>query len=334
MKNQIHHYVPKFLLRKFGSESRKIYVMDKHTGKIFKLSTSKKSELGVAAERGMYDFEFKGAPLTLEPSLAELESDAAIVIDRIVQTEKLDCLDVDGRGTLARFLAVQMVRTRGTWTTHQELAERMEAWLRKERMPEKFFEPDEYVGGGVNAEKASRARMITNAPADYGMSIAEKDWVLLKTKQIAPYMMGDNPLTRHNDFDDSLRGNLGLKSKGIQLYFPLSPTLALAIWCPTLHQALRDYSKRLEALSLESPELVEPHINSWKSSLDTIEAIQKGTPLISIPDNIEHFNSLQVATAERFVFSSNGDFSLVKEMIRNNPELRFGHRLEEATGKF
>lgn len=311
-----------------------IHVFDKHTSNRFKLSTSKKSGLSVAAEHGMYDFEFMGDALTIEPSLAELESDAAHVVRKIVQTERLDRLDVVGRGTLARFLAVQMVRTRATWTTHQEMADRMEAYLRNEGMPPEFFDPDPHVGNGENAEKALRAEMIMNAPADYGMLIAKKDWVLLKAKQYSPYLMGDNPLTRHNDSDDSLRGNLGLKSRGIQLYFPLSPDLALAIWCPSLHQALRDYSKRLEKLSVNSPDLVQSHVVTWKNSLDTIEAIQNGTPLVGNADNIEHFNSLQVASSERFVFSANGDFSLVEDMIRDNPELRYGHRLEEATGKF
>ena len=65
-----------------------------------------------------------------------------------------------------------------------------------------------------------------------------------------------------------------------------------------------------------------------------LEALQTGEPLRSNPENVEFFNSLQVSTAERFVFSSNDNFSIVKEMIRANPELRHGRRILEATGKF
>ena len=334
MAGQLHHYVPRFLLRRFGSDAGVLHVMDKHTGRRFRVSTSKKSSLEVAAERGMYGFEFMGAPLTLEPALATLESDAAITIDEILRTEKLDHSDAKQRGTLARFLAVQLVRTRAVWKTQQDIFNRMDAWLRAEGAPEDFFKPDPYMGEGENAEKALRAKMICNAAADYGPMIAEKDWVLLKTEKCTPYLIGDHPFAMFNEVDHSPRGNLGLNVKGIQLYFPLSPIVALGLWCPSHQQLLLDGFRRLDALSESSPELVRPYLDTWRDGIRIVEAIQQGTPISSKPENVLHFNSLQISTAERFVFSFDGDFTLVEEMIRANPELKFGHRLEEATGKF
>ena len=58
MVAQLHHYVPRFLLRRFGQDGGVRHVMDKHTGKRFQISKSKKSTVSVAAECGMYDFEF------------------------------------------------------------------------------------------------------------------------------------------------------------------------------------------------------------------------------------------------------------------------------------
>jgi hypothetical protein len=334
MADQLHHYIPRFLLRRFGSDTGVLHVMDKHSGRRFSVSTSKKSRLAVAAERGMYEFDFAGVPMTVEPALAALESEAAVIIDGIVRAEKLDHADRNQRGTLARFLAVQLVRTRAVWATQQDIFKRMEAWLRREGAPEDFFEPDPYVGERENAEKAIRARMICNAAADYGLMIAEKDWVLLKTEENAPYLIGDHPFAMFNDVDHSPRGNLGLKVKGIQLYFPLSRTLALGLWCPSHQQFLLDGFRRLDALSEKSPGLVRPYLDAWRDGIRIVEAIQRGTPISSKPENVLHFNSLQVSTAEQFVFSPDGDFTLVEEMIRENPELRIGHRLEEATGKF
>jgi hypothetical protein len=65
-----------------------------------------------------------------------------------------------------------------------------------------------------------------------------------------------------------------------------------------------------------------------------MEAIVQGTPLFSQPENVLFFNSLQISTAERFVFSSNPDFTLAEDMISKHPELRHGRRVVEATGKF
>lgn len=334
MADQLHHYVPRFLLRRFRSDTCVLHVMDKHTGRRFRVSTSKKSSLEVAAERGMYEFEFAGVPMTLEPALATLESDTAIVIDKILRAERLDHSDAKARGTLARFLAVQLVRTRAVWATQHDVFKRMEAWLRAEGAPEDCFKLDPYVGEGENSEKAMRAKMICNAAADYGFMIAEKDWVLLKTEENAPYMIGDHPFAMFNEVDRSPHGNLGLKVKGIQVYFPLSPTLALGLWCPSLQQHLLDGFRRLDALSERSHELVRPYLGVWRDGIRIVEAIQQGTPISSKPENMLHFNSLQISNAERFVFSSDGDFTLVEEMIRDDPKLRFGHRLEEATGKF
>lgn len=58
------------------------------------------------------------------------------------------------------------------------------------------------------------------------------------------------------------------------------------------------------------------------------------TPLHMEPVSVMHFNSLQVRSAERFVFGSTDDFSLVEEMVGSDPTMRRGRRMIEATGKF
>ncbi|HEX5093749.1 MAG TPA: DUF4238 domain-containing protein [Burkholderiales bacterium] len=334
MAEQLQHYVPRFLLRRFGHDRELLYVMDKHTGRQFQISTSRRSSVEIAAERGMYDFEFMGTPMTLEPALAALEAGAASMIERIVRDRTLDHSRPQERATLAGFLAVQMVRTRAAWTTHQDFFERMGAWLRREGAPDDFFEPDPLVGGGENAQRALRAKIMCNAPADFGRAIAEKDWVLLETEGAGPYLMGDHPLTLFNQIDRWPRGNLGVKVKGIELYFPLSPTLALAMWCPSIQKQLVDGFKRLDQLSEHAPHIAIHFREAWEDGIRAVEAMRSGKALPNRPDSVTHFNSLQISTAERFVFSCDGDFALVEEMIRDNPELRFGRRLEEATGKF
>ncbi len=58
-----------------------------------------------------------------------------------------------------------------------------------------------------------------------------------------------------------------------------------------------------------------------EESLPMLDAIDSGQPLLIEHDNVVHLNSLQVAHANRFVFASNDDFSLVDEMLNANPEL-------------
>jgi len=326
---QLQHYVPKFLLRRFGSGKKdRLFVFDKHTEVSFSKAASK-----LAAHNNFYDFDFMGETFTVESVLASVESKAGIHIARIIKDKKLSLNNLEERGELAAFFAIQMVRTPAVLATAREMFGRMEAWLRREGAPQEFFAPDPLVGEGVNAERAMMARNICNAPSDYGPALINKDWLLFQTDSKHPYLIGDHPLTMHNMVEQDGRGNLGIAVKGIELYFPLSPHLALAIWCPSHREIFTQSLQSMDSLSAASNTVRDWH-KAKKDVLAILEAIDTGCPLQSMPENVEFFNSLQISTAERFVFSSVDDFSIVKEMIKTNPELRHGRRMSEATGKF
>jgi hypothetical protein len=169
MSDPLQHYVPKFMLRRFASgKNDLVHAYDKQTGRSFAFSTAKKSKVGVAAERGIYDFEFKGVPMTLEPSLSSLETKAAEATDKVIQSRRVDPEWHMVKAILTSFLAVQFVRTKSTMATLDDLTQRMESYLRSEGAPREFFEPEAELGDQVNARKAHYARMITNAPKDIG----------------------------------------------------------------------------------------------------------------------------------------------------------------------
>lgn len=327
---QLQHYVPRFLLRRFGSDKKnRLHVFDKHTDATFVSAAAK-----LAAKNNFYDFEFMGESMTVEAILSRVESKAGEHIAHIVDNRQLNINDPDERGELAVFFAIQMVRTPAVLATHSDIFKRMEVWLRANGAPQEFFAPDHAVGEGENAGRAMMARNILNAPMDYAPALIDKDWLLLQTNNKHPYLIGDHPLIMHNMVKQEGRGNLGIAVEGIELYFPLSPELVLAIWCPSHLQALLDGIQRFDRIAGVSASSMKDFASVKNEALEIVSAIQSGKPLRSKPENVEFFNSLQVSTAERFVFSSNDDFSIVKEMIQANPELRHGRRMHEATGKF
>jgi len=326
---QLQHYVPRFLLRRFGiGKKDRLFVFDKHADTTFASSAAK-----LAAKNNFYDFDFMGEPVTVEPTLARIESVASVHIARVVKNRKLNLNDPEERGELAAFFAIQMVRTPAVLAMHRDVFSKMESWLRAEGAPEHLFAPDAQVGGGENAERAMMARSICNAPIDFGPTLINKDWVLFQTDNKHPYLIGDHPLTMHNGVEREGRGNIGVAVEGIEIYFPLAPNLALGIWCPSHRKMLENSLRNID--SLVSTSNTEKDWSQAKSEvMEILEALQTGEPLQSNPENVEFFNSLQIATAERFVFSSIDDFSLVKEMIKTNPDLRYGRRIHEANGKF
>jgi hypothetical protein len=136
--SELQHYVPRFLLRKFGlGKKDRIHVFDKQKNCAF-VSNAK----AVAAENGFYDFEFMGTPMTLEPSLSKLESNASQHLAQIEDCYRLPKPLSEARVQLACFLAVQMVRTRARFNTLNDISHRMETWLRAQGINEGYFTPD------------------------------------------------------------------------------------------------------------------------------------------------------------------------------------------------
>lgn len=335
MSDPLQHYVPKFMLRRFATKGDNlVYAFDKHLDKGFQFSTSKKSKMGVAAERSLYDFEFHGVPMTLEPSLSALETKAAEVASEIIRFERIDPTWHEKKAALACFLAVQLARTKATLATQEDLNDRMEAYLRAEGAPQEFFECDPALGDKENARKAYFARMISNASRDWAPLLLDKVWHLLSTDDGDPFLLGDHPFTRFNEPGQGLRGNLGLRSKGVQIYFPLSPTLALCLMCSSYLDTLIDGVERIDRLlSAKLGDATELHATRL-STMQIIEAMLSGGVVRCRAESVEHFNSLQIIEAERFVFSCKDDFGMVEEMIAEDETTRRAPRLVESGGAF
>lgn len=328
-QSTLQHYVPRFLLRKFGlGKKDRVHVFDKHTKSSF-VSSAKV----VAAENGMYDFAFMGEELTLEPGLAKLESIAARIFAAVESRKWLPTPNSDDRGHIAGFLAVQLVRTRAQVNLQTDIQRRMEAYLRSQGMDDSFFPSDPKVGEGENAMRATFVRQIVNAPKDYAPALLEKDWLLLQTSRQHPFLIGDHPLVMHNMREAGLRGNRGLMVEGIEIYLPISPVLTLALICPSRAAELQrgvDAYMRVQT----RPDAHLRFGGSVAEGRRILEAMDGGAPLACTPENVLFHNSLQIAEAERFVFSMTGDFELAKDMLRTNPELKIGKRVSEMTGKF
>lgn len=324
---QLQHYVPRFLLRRFGRGKKdQLHTYDKSTGTAFSRAACK-----LAAQYDYYDFEFMGEAMTVEPGLADVEAKAGAHIARIVKERRLNLADPVERGELARFFAVQLVRTPAQQATNGELFSRMETWLRTEGMPEAFFAPDPHVGGGENAERAMMARRIVNAPIEYGQAFIDKDWVLFETHQAHPYLIGDHPLVMHNEKKSDLRGNVGLNVEGIEIYFPISPRLTLGMLCPSIGDRIHSELAKSDAGSHSPGAAV---VGDLSPPVRLMLAMGSGAPFDAGTEGSTFFNSLQIANAERFVFSADGNFSLLEDMLKRDPAMKRGQRLTEVTGKF
>lgn len=309
---KVQHYVPQFLLRNFGSgKNDKLSVFDKQTDRQF--STNARN---VAAESRFYDVEFEDYFLTLEPSLSRVEAIAKPIVESILRTDSISHLTPEQRANLCAFLAIQLTRTRAFREQLRSIPLLLGEHLKK--------------FGGENADLSAVERyicepsrdeltllagkIVQEAPEKFGVHFATKTWLLLAADSRSHFWVGDNPVTMHNSIDMRPYGNLGLAVTGIEIYMPLSPRRALAFWCPTHEEKLRAAKNaagtRAGAVTVS----------------EILTAIDNGTPLSYRPENVTHFNSLQIMNAERYVFSAGDDFDLIKRMLSEQPHLRRGPR--------
>jgi hypothetical protein len=318
---KVQHYVPQFLLRNFGNGKKdQVWVYDKHSARKFPSNAK-----NVASESRFYDFEYRGQPLSLEPWLSDLEGQAKSVIGSILAADSLSHLDLKQKHLLASFFSVQMTRTK---TFREE-------WNAFPRMLREHFEKNgDQVAPGSQAEmlladitendsKEQTARIIYQAPATYAVHFLDKAWVLAATSRKHPFLLSDNPLTRQNMMERPDRGNLGLKTPGIEIYFPLSPTRALAMWCPTLTELVHReaFAQKARTCTPSAEGAPDP-----EGVIAMSDALLRGGAVQYSHANVENFNSLQVVWSERYIFSSADDFHLAEAILAKEPYLKRGPR--------
>lgn len=320
---KVQHYVPQFLLRNFGNGKKdQVWVYDKSSARAFPSNTK-----NVASESRFYDFEYQGQTISLEPWLAQLEGSAKSVVGFILEADSVDTLADEQRQILAAFLAVQLTRTktfREQWDSFPRMLR--EHFQRNGEQVAPESQVEELIQDiPANDLKEQTSRVIYTAPETYATHFLNKEWVLAATTRKAPFLLSDNPLTRQNTIDRPHRGNLGLALPGIEIYFPLSPTRALAMWCPTLTETVHRRAMELKSRSGSTAAAPDPH-----GVISMSDALLSGAPVPYSPANVENFNSLQVIWSERYIFSTINDFELAEAMLTEHPNLKKGPRSTTA----
>ena len=311
------HLVPQFLLKNFAfNKNSQLHAFDKHTDREFVVSVG-----DAAAQSGFYEFAFEEDTLSLEAALASLEGSVSGVIEKIVATESLADLTDANRVTLALFICVQHSRSLNLRLMLADLNEQIRQKARRIAGESNLRLPAELTAESTNDVFALTA--ISKAH-EFVPFILSKPWVLQRVSGSSLLQISDSPMTLHNMNDFGPYGNLGFAVPGVELQMPLSSKLNLWIICPTLYAK---FEKRYQtALNLkrrhgQSSPLID-------SAIDRVERIRDGKPTSLSEENVIHYNSLQVMFSDRFVYSSDGDFGLVKRMISDNEKYRRGIRFQ------
>lgn len=311
-----HHYVPRFLLKNFtyGKKSR-VYVFDKKDQKQFETNVR-----NIASQTGFYNINFKGISISFEESFSKLESICSKIIKKIVKEVSLSSLSEDEKRHLSIFIVTQHLRTPNARTRIYEYSKLLE-----EKFIEMGFDPNN-IDNFKPIDKKEANIISLNLLTDlelYLPHLVNKDWILLKGNKSNPFYISDNPIAMQN-ISDSMRGSIGFGVDGIEIYLPLSSTLTLALYCPSII----NWMKQAYESTKGSIEIGRMFVENLERFEEFIEALEVGSPVQIDEENIINLNSLQVYYAERQIYSSNNNFNLAYDMINDNSEIITGPRPE------
>ena len=321
-KSEIQHYVPKFILRKFcGGKKPQLWVYDKHQDRSFKANVSR-----IAAESSFYDFEFGDIPVSLEQSLGELEAKVAPIFKEIDRAGNIAFLDDEEKAVLSYYFSVQLVRTKRHREQYRDVHDALSEFLA--RTGDDISQIEGYEAPTEDSLKESGIRAIANAH-EFVPYFLDKSWVLMRARKGKPFITSDHPICMQNMIDHGLRGNLGLRVRGIEIYFSISTKWCLSMLCPTYEKEIIDgyqrYKRMTMAGALPSDLTLEPF-----ELEELVAGFREGAGVRTKDESILNINSLHVRNSHRFIFSSTNDFAMVKDILSEYPDLKSGAKFVAA----
>ena len=313
------HYVPQFILKNFrAGKKKRVHVYDKQR-KLFYLSSIRDA----ACEKGYYNIEVDGNGYTLENKLSSLEGAAGNIVKKLIDSESLAGLEAKDLAIFHLFCAVQFLRTETQRNLGRQLQESFLEWLEKRGISPEDVENFEVFDD--QQLKYCHVSNINTLALEVSEHFNNKVMMLVKAPRGHEFLISDNPITMYNHKPRPGRGNLGLGLEGIEAHMPISRSLCVSYVCPAM---MGEVTERLKILRPLWAIGAAPRLPGSQEVEEIFEAVETGASRVMKPENMEFYNSLQVIQSSRFLYSSDGNFSMVEDMLKTNPECQFAPRIE------
>ena len=233
-KSENQHYVPRMLLKNFTlSKAEQVHAFDKRESRSFRTNIR-----NVASERNFYRFAFGEHEGTIEPELSRMETAADNALRKVVESSSLGTLSAEERTWLGVFVAAQHVRGRGFREMTRGFDDKLKQKVLDMGGDLSKVEGWKPFNSEQDLQHFSIFFLMRSIP-DFSLMMNAKVWVLMQTKKSNPFWISDTPVTMHNQTDMGPFGNIGLGVPGIQIHMPLTSTLTLALWCPTIIEGMQ-----------------------------------------------------------------------------------------------
>lgn len=316
-KTKRQHYVPQLYLRGFANPSKKkhlLFVYNKENKKTFLANIR-----DVAHENYFYDVD---ESRIVERLFSQFEAQFNIALQRLIEAEDLDKLEVVDKRVLSYFIAIQSLRTKEYRLVDKQMIDNLINILGKHNIPN-------FKEGSVGLTEDSLKRshigaMLKGFTKISRIMLNEMSWKLCINNTNTPFWTSDNPCARYNELEpDPFRGNLGLRCKGFQLHFPLSCRLLLTLMNPDVK--LSDLS-RMKTIKDRNLKDFKERVSKISKKLDfnIVDLIPKKEFVNE--ERVTFENNLQITSSTQFIFSKNNDFQLADKYLEEYPHYRDKNR--------
>jgi hypothetical protein len=302
MTDQNQHWVPKLLLKKFTDTDGRVYRLDIQTDEL----TKPPPKLAASAP-GFNDHEIEGRIISFEKRFEKIETRAAPVLKRIIDTRSLAGLSGKGRKNISDFIAAQSFRT-----------EAFQKGLESDPSHQDF---------GTILKSLWESAFIVSA------QIEKRHWALMVIESDDIFYLGDHPIVLQRTRDPKNGKDLGFDVEGVEALMPLSPKCALYMPCPSVSMEI--IARYESALSLHrtiraavlsgtpggTTELITAQ-DIIRRSDGLYKAFTTGAPITAKAPHVENLNYLQCSWASAAVYSNRKDFAFARHVLKNSPQYR------------
>lgn len=292
-------------MKNFADRDGRLYSFNIHTGEV-----TKPPPKYAAAKEGFNEFLVDGKKVSFEDRLEALETPAAPVLKRIVNSASTGSLSEKEKERLAKFMAALSFRTEAFYKG-------MNAQLSR-----KDFGP-------IFSELWRGAFIVAH-------EIARRPWIVMVIEANDVFYLGDHPLVLQNTEDPSDGDNLGFDVKGVEALMPLSPKCALYMPCTStaeeiksgyenalrMHRRIRSAAFRGIQIPGIGPDYLHLTQRVIGNSHPLYKAMTEGNAIVAREEIVQNLNYLQCAWAHAAVYSNCRDFTFAERVFRENPQYR------------
>ena len=215
-----HHYVPKFYLRAFSRDRRRV--------NLYNLK-NERFVFGASLRDQCYVPRFYGRDERVETVLARIEAVAAPLFSKMRDHGAIPGGGTPERDALVFFIGLQLARTTGAQAHSLRMSQLLTEVAFDGRAPERALTP-----------KQSTQIMLSLAPR-IATSLADLALTLVTSSSDATFATSDDPVFKYNTYCEGLlhAGVTGTQCKGLQLFFPISPTKLLLLYDAAVYRLVR-----------------------------------------------------------------------------------------------